>query len=260
MQRDCNSQLSNFGDFSFSWRDMGVVASARRAAALALARLALLCRLVWLVATAPGPAVLEAQELPLKRLRAALLAALSGRNASAQPPAREDGVLVVDVGGTRTKFLLVNSRECVRLPPAPTASIWQNPTLAGPDKFEPSSAPLRMRDYLAERGVDVRYVRRYAFSVPGTTDLSASAAETGGYRSGDYLSGGEKSGGERYFSDNDGTNLGAVVKNTPSMSPKFRGFDFKEAFREVSPSATVSAVADNLAAALGVACQNPGLR
>ena len=52
----------------------------------------------------------------------------------------------------------------------------------------------------------------------------------------------------------------SVIKNTPSMSPKFRGFDFKEAFRGVCPHAKVSAVADNLAAALGVACQDVGLR
>ena len=51
-----------------------------------------------------------------------------------------------------------------------------------------------------------------------------------------------------------------VVKNTPSMSPRFRGFDFKDAFHDVSPYAKVSAIADNLAAALGVACQQPQLR
>jgi hypothetical protein len=85
-----------------------------------------------------------------------------------------------------------------------------------------------------------------------------------------------------------------VVKNTPSMSPRFRGFDFKviprrrpspypdkpesspnptptpnpisnpnpsqDSFHDVAPAAKVSAIADNLAAALGVACQQPHLR
>ena len=51
-----------------------------------------------------------------------------------------------------------------------------------------------------------------------------------------------------------------VVKNTPSMSPRFRGFDFKDSFHDVAPAAKVSAIADNLAAALGVACQQPQLR
>lgn len=144
-------------------------------------------------------------------------------------PPREASILAVDIGGTRTKFLLVDGSECTRLPPAPTARIWQNEQLDGPDKFEPASAPRRMRTYLRECGVNMERIGRLAFSVPGTVDLA-----------------------ERTTS--------SVVKNTPSMSPKFRGFDFKEAFRDLCPTAKVGAVADNLAAALGVACQHPQLR
>ena len=155
-------------------------------------------------------------------------AAASSSSARGGAP-RESSVLVVDVGGTRTKFLLVEATRCTRLPPAPTALIWQNALLSGPDKFEPASAPRRMRDYLHGCGVDMESIGRLAFSVPGTVDLA-----------------------ERTTS--------SVVKNTPSMSPKFRGFDFKEAFRDVCPTAKVAAVADNLAAALGVACQHPHLR
>ena len=150
------------------------------------------------------------------------------------PTAREGSVLAVDIGGTRTKFLLIENGECTCLPPAPTARIWQNPDLDGDDKFEPSTAPRRMRQYLRECGVSLERMNRLAFSVPGTVDLS-----------------------ER--------NTSSIIKNTPSMSPKFRGFDFKESFRNpegggASRTCKVSAVADNLAAALGVACQNTELR
>ena len=81
---------------------------------------------------------------------------------------REGGVLAVDIGGTRTKFLLVEGGTCTRLPPATTARIWQNPELEGPDRFEPSSAPQRVRAYLEECGVAMERVGRLAFSVPGT--------------------------------------------------------------------------------------------
>ena len=48
-----------------------------------------------------------------------------------------------------------------------------------------------------------------------------------------------------------------IVKNTPSMSPRFRGFDFKDSFHDVAPAAKVSAIADNLAAALGPGPPHP---
>ena len=141
-------------------------------------------------------------------------------------------MLAVDIGGSRTKFLLVDGTRCTRLPPAPTAAIWQNAELSGPDKFEPATAPRRMRAYLRECGVSVEKIGRLAFSVPGTVDLAERTTSSGS----------------------------SVVKNTPSMSSKFQGFDFKDAFRDVCPTAKVSAVADNLAAALGVACQHTQLR
>jgi hypothetical protein len=154
----------------------------------------------------------------------------SERSVEGAPP-REASLLAVDIGGTRTKFLLVEGTAHRQLPPVPTARIWQNEALAGPDKFEPASAPRRMQAYLSECGVDMARLGRIAFAVPGTVDLTEVER--------DQLS---------------------VVRNTPSMSPKFRGFDFKHAFRDVCPAAKVSATADNLAAALGVACQQPELR
>ena len=144
----------------------------------------------------------------------------------------EASVLAVDIGGTRTKFMLVTGSACKALPPASTADIWQNADLESVDKFEPSTAPRRMQAYLRKCDVGMESVGRLAFSVPGTIDLSKKRADT----------------------------ISAVIKNTPSMSPKFRGFDFKMAFRDVCPAAKVSAIADNLAAALGVACQHKELR
>ena len=126
-------------------------------------------------------------------------------------PPREASVLTVDIGGTRTKFLLVEGTVHRQLPPVPTARIWQNEALAGPDKFEPASAPRRMQAYLGECGVDMSRLGRIAFAVPGTVDLTEV---------------------ER-------TDQVSVVRNTPSMSPKFRGFDFKHAFRDVCPTAKV---------------------
>jgi len=187
-------------------------------------RVALCWRLIRAAFAAPEAAVVAAaQQLELQ---------LS--SAWETPAPREQCVLAVDIGGTRTKFLLVDGNWCMPLPPVPTARIWQNPALAGPDQFEPETAPARVRAYLRECGFDLARVGRLAFAVPGTIDL-----------------------GERDLR----TEEVSVVKNTPSMSPKFRGFDFKDAFREVTaPGAKVSAVADNLAAALGVACQQPHLR
>lgn len=202
------------------------------------ARVLLFGRVLLAVATLPSEVVLAALRLPRQQLAATLLSALNGKLPKTEelPPPREESVLAVDVGASRTKFLLVNASGCVRLDPLPTADIWQDVGLEGEDKFEPSAAPPRVKAYLAARGIDASRIGRFAFSVPGTTSIDP-----------DRLDG--------YLSDNV-----SVIKNTPSMSPRFRGFDFKEAFREVAPAAKVSAVADNLAAALGVACQNPSLR
>ena len=150
------------------------------------------------------------------------------------PPSPTDVVLAVDIGGTRTKFLLADRRlgTCRRLPPAPTAQLWQSAVLEGDDKFDPAGAPARLGAYLVECGIDLGSLTRLAFSVPGTVEIT------------------ERKDREEM----------SVVKNTPSMSPRFRGFDFKEAFRPLCPRAKVSATADNLAAALGVACQHRELR
>eukprot|EP00301_Raphidiophrys_heterophryoidea_P025826 c8756_g1_i1.p1 GENE.c8756_g1_i1~~c8756_g1_i1.p1 ORF type:complete len:360 (+),score=54.26 c8756_g1_i1:397-1476(+) len=69
------------------------------------------------------------------------------------------------------------------------------------------------------------------FSVPGTVDISTA--------------------------DTDELH---VVRNMPSFSAEFRGFDFKDHFKDHFPNAKISAVSDNMAAALGVACQNRQLQ
>ena len=199
-------------------------------------RIALCARLALAAFLLPHKAIQTASNLSVhelsKRLHSSTPEPTTQQLQQKDAPPREGSVLAIDIGGTRTKFLLLDAHRCRRLPPAPTALIWQNPTLSGPDRFEPETAPQRMCRYLRECGIDMAQIGRLAFSVPGTVDLA-----------------------ERERSEDV-----TVIKNTPSMSPKFRGFDFKEAFRDVSPGAKVSAVADNLAAALGVACQRPQLR
>jgi hypothetical protein len=113
--------------------------------------------------------------------------------------------LVIDIGATRTKFLLQSSDGSVRqLPPQKSAEIWQDAASLGKDKFEPSKACGKLMDYLTGEGVDLDpvSVQRLVFSVPGTVDWT------------DYR-------GEGLH----------VVKNMPSFSPKFRGFDFEVRLR-----------------------------
>ncbi|EER12672.1 hypothetical protein Pmar_PMAR002480 [Perkinsus marinus ATCC 50983] len=74
--------------------------------------------------------------------------------------------------------------------------------------------------------VAMHQVDRVVFSVPGTVELTT---------------------------DLDKEDM-CTVKNMPSLSPLFRGFNFKSAFSVLFPCAKIYAVADNLAAAMGVAC------
>ena len=48
-----------------------------------------------------------------------------------------------------------------------------------------------------------------------------------------------------------------VVKNMPSFSPKFRGFDFKLHFRPIFPNAKISAIADRARAPQTADWTNP---
>jgi len=161
-------------------------------------------------------AVAQAAGLNVDRLVDALHTALRGNGDDDDSAMTEEQVLAIDVGGTRTKFLLCamplrGSRGSARvrvLPPVPTAQLWQNPQLETVDKFDPEGAPRRFREYLRGCGVESECLDRLVFAVPGTVDLTT-----------------------------DERSEHTVVKNAPSMSPRFRGFDFKLSFREVCPLA-----------------------
>ena len=234
------------------------------------ARVLLLWRLLFVVTRLTLADVTTAAELPPDELLAEVRKPSQRKEKTAEERAaghRQQSVLAIDIGGKRTKFMLVDGSTITRLPPAPTSIIWQNPALEGHDKFDPATAPRRMQAYLQEHGVSMKRIGRLAFSVPGTVDLTESR---GGKQQHETLADDAQTGtgseghGSEGHTGSDGFDEGAVqmtvVKNTPSMSPRFRGFDFKDAFHDVSPYAKVSAIADNLAAALGVACQQPQLR
>jgi hypothetical protein len=138
--------------------------------------------------------------------------------------------LAIDIGGTRTKFMLHRGEgdEAV-LEPMSSRALWQDDQLPGDDKFDPSRAAARVRSHLEAAGVPLDEVRRVVFSVPGTVDIEAMLPSSEPVQ----------------------------VRNMPSFSPRFRGFNFKAEFAHVFPAAKISAVPDNMAAALGVACIAP---
>lgn len=166
-------------------------------------------------------------------------------SSAGQEPKR---VLAVDIGATRTKFMLqdLNDDGLISprlLEPAMSEAIWVEPrdedkvtqvrrrdsfnlVTAARDVLEPADAAKNLHSHLLSSGIELRTIDRIVFSVPGTVDLNRVSRDEM-----------------------------TVVKNMPSFSPKFRGFDFKKAFLPLlGPNAKVSAVADNLAAAMGVAC------
>jgi hypothetical protein len=77
----------------------------------------------------------------------------------------------------------------------------------------------------------LRALSQVVFSVPGTVDINSVEL--------DQMS---------------------TVRNMPSFSSEFQGLDFKRHFKPLFPNAKISAVADNMAAALGVASMNRHLQ
>lgn len=135
--------------------------------------------------------------------------------------------LAVDIGATRTKFMLQRGdTERVMLDPVLSRYLWTDEDLPGEDKSDPGSAAARMAAYFRACGVPLAMLQRVVFSVPGTVDIEEMT----------------------YPSEP------VLVRNMPSFSPKFRGFNFKAEFSSVFPNAKITAVPDNMAAALGVAC------
>ena len=146
---------------------------------------------------------------------------------------RTDVVLAVDIGGTRTQFLLADRRlgTCRRLPPAPTAQLWQSAVLEGDDKFDPAGAPARLGAYLVECGIDPSARSRgWRSRCPHRRDHRAEGPR------GDV--------GEEH-----------AVDETALPRLRLRRRSARCAARE-----GVGATADNLAAALGSACQHRELR
>ncbi|KAF4695701.1 hypothetical protein FOZ60_003714 [Perkinsus olseni] len=158
-------------------------------------------------------------------------------------------ILCIDIGGTRTKFMYQHGNKRVLLPAAESATLWDKPnrleslrkrlsshligstcdedmdSTDGPEEDEPGMPP---SPYVRQKQLPVamHQIDRVVFSVPGTVELTT---------------------------DLDKEDM-CTVKNMPSLSPLFRGFNFKSAFSVLFPCAKIYAVADNLAAAMGVAC------
>lgn len=133
-------------------------------------------------------------------------------------------ILCIDIGATRTKFMYKCGGESALLPPLDSATLWQSSMdqILSPRGDE--SLRIRLGSHLVKNDIPVSlHALDYViFSVPGTVD---------------------------FLEDPDDT---VVVKNMPQFSPRFRGFNFKLAFQPLFPKAKIQAVADNLAAALGV--------
>lgn len=154
------------------------------------------------------------------------------------PPERVT-YFAVDIGGTRTKLKWVevatDGTTTERLlPPLPSEAVWGSTssctsTARISNERTAVSATATLTKHLSAYNLSLTSVNRLVFSVPGTVDLSRVNR--------DDIS---------------------VVKNMPSFSESFRGFDFKKHFRPLChPESKVSAIADNLAAAMGVASTYP---
>ncbi|KAF4730766.1 hypothetical protein FOZ62_013256, partial [Perkinsus olseni] len=134
-------------------------------------------------------------------------------------------ILCIDIGGTRTKFMYQHGNKRVLLPAAESATLWDKPnrleslrkrlashligstcdedmdSTDGPEEDEPGMPP---SPYVRQKQLPVamHQIDRVVFSVPGTVELTT---------------------------DLDKEDM-CTVKNMPSLSPLFRGFNFKSAF------------------------------
>lgn len=214
--------------------------ACRRLCARVWARLTLRSEAEWrlrrawraLETTLPDELAEQLSGVPEDQLREALFNALEPLLPAGN--ARPELHLAVDIGGTRTKFMLQRGgSETLMLEPVLSQQLWQDHTLPTEDKFDPDAVPSRMRAHLEACGVPLADVQRVVFSVPGTVDIGEEMAQPSEL---------------------------VLVRNMPSFSPKFRGFNFKARFGPVFPNAKISAVPDNMAAALGVACTAPRLQ
>jgi hypothetical protein len=137
-------------------------------------------------------------------------------------------ILTVDIGATRTKMMYQHGTSSVILAPVDTRELWSFPDGSGPHQMA-KLFRARLSNRLVAEVAAGRLPSRFSdlnivvFSVPGTVDLG--------------------DGGEEM----------CTVRNMPSVSPHFKGFNFKQGFTDLFPGARIYAVADNMAAAMGVA-------
>lgn len=137
-------------------------------------------------------------------------------------------ILCIDIGATRTKFMYRHGSQTLLIPPADSKELWLpfdktlNPR--GDEHLRMRLASVLLHSSLP---VGLHELDSVVFSVPGTVEIPEDDAEA------------------------------TTVRNMPSFSPEFRGFDFKQAFGPLFPQAKLHAVPDNLAAAFGVAWKFP---
>lgn len=132
-------------------------------------------------------------------------------------------ILTVDIGATRTKMMYQFGSETRILPAVDSKEMWGY--AEGSTPFQTSKLfRTRLEEHLAGRlPVAFSSVDAVIFAVPGTVDLTQTTDDM------------------------------CVVRNMPSLSPGLKGFNFKHGFSRLFPNAKIYAVADNMAAAMGVA-------
>ena len=137
-------------------------------------------------------------------------------------------ILCIDIGATRTKFMYRHGSQSILLPPADSKALWL-PSLKPLNPRGDEHLRMRIAAVLLQASLPVglHELDSVVFSVPGTVEIPEDDAEA------------------------------TTVRNMPSFSPEFRGFDFKLAFGPLFPQAKLHAVPDNLAAAFGVAWKFP---
>lgn len=182
--------------------------------------------------------------------------------------------LAVDIGGTRTKFKLADrdANEVIKIPSQSSQLIWE------------TNYPVdALYDFLRSQVGEglLGKIDRIVFSVPGTVDISSGNrhrrtspdalhdvnsrktyenAMPSSYTQMESFTKKDEKGHSKFSSEwlPIGDEEMTVVKNMPSFSSKFRGFDFKLFFKPRFPlRPKVSAVSDNHAAAIGCASRFP---
>jgi hypothetical protein len=135
-------------------------------------------------------------------------------------------ILTVDIGATRTKFMYHSGSAGELLPLCDSSQLWDCPDNASQEEMG-ALFRSRLTEHLG--GQNFSSLDAVIFSVPGTVDIASPSSE------------------------DEST---CVVRNMPSMSPGFKGFNFKLGFSPAFPNAKIYAVSDNMAAAMGVACMD----